>query len=328
MLIELSQGCILNTMEETRRGVIIGRFNPPHNGHRYLIDFASSFVDELYIFVCTLQKDQIPGKLRFEWMKDLYPAAICVHITEENPDANRDQPSAHVIWADAIRDRLGGTSVDYLFASEDYGWKLAGELGAEFVPVDPNRDQLPVSGTDIRNEPLRYWDFLPEIVRPYFIKRVGIFAGKDSEALSRRLASHFGTLYAPHYRAYYDVVKTRHNRHHTIHESTEATIRHAQSAMERALSRQANRILFLSCHADQAELDREAAERNLDHLIIVESLVDREEQGYIARHITSSEALRENTSFFHWSDQLLENIEVDIRKAFGIEQTNKSVRNW
>jgi HTH-type transcriptional repressor of NAD biosynthesis genes len=315
-------------MDRTKRGVIIGRFNPPHNGHRYLIDFASSFVDELYIFVCTLQKDEIPGALRFEWMKELYPGARCVHITEENPAANRDQPSAHVIWADAIRGRLAGTPIDYLFASEEYGWKLASELGAEFVPVDPNRDQLPVSGTDIRTAPLKYWNYLPEAVRPYFIKRVGIFAGGDSEVLSRRLASHFRTLYAPHYREYYREVKKRHNQHHTIHESAEKTIAHAQRAMERALSRQAYRLLFLSCHAGRDALDREAMERDLDHLIIVESLVDQEEKAYISDHIATSEALRERASFFHWSENLIGNIETDLRKIFGIEKSNTTVRNW
>lgn len=314
-------------MKETRRGVIIGRFNPPHNGHRYLIDFASSFADELYIFVCTLQRDEIPGDLRFEWMQELYPRATCVHITEENPNANRDMPDAHKIWADAIIEHLQDNKADYLFASEEYGWKLAGELGAEFVPVDPNRDQLPVSGSDIRREPLRYWSFLPEMVRPYFIKRVGIFAGKDSEVLTRRLAAHFGTLYAPHYRLYYQEILEKHNRHTTFHESTEQTIRHAQTAMENALSRQADRLLFLGCHATADLLTSEILDRDFDRLIIVESLIDEDDREFITGQFSSSEKLMKKTSFFHWSDKLIENIENDVCEVFGIEKPNKMIRN-
>ncbi len=318
-------GSILDHMIKSGSGVIIGRFNPPHNGHRYLVDFATSFVDRLYIFVCTLSRDEIPGDLRFEWMKELYPSAEIVHITEENPDANRNRPDAHVIWADAIRSRLRDENIDYLFASEDYGWKLAGELGAEFLPVDPNRDQLPVSGSDIRNEPLRHWRFLPEVVRPYFIKRVGIFAGKDSEVLSRRLAAHFRTLYAPHYRRYYQEVKAVHNEHHTIHESAEATIAHAQAAMENALSRQADRLLFLSC-PDEAP-DGDFPDRSFDRLIVVESLMDEKEKSWIAQRVAGSD-LGDKTSFFHWSEHLIDNIEDDICRVFGIEKMNTRVRNW
>lgn len=309
-------------MKKIQRGVIIGRFNPPHNGHKYLIDFASSFVDELYIFVCTLSRDEIPGDLRFQWMKELYPDAHNIHITEENPDANRKQPNAHKIWADAVQRHMkhagAGEGADYLFASEEYGWNLAGELGAEFIPVDPNRDQLPVSGSDIRNHPLNYWDFLPETVRPYFIKRIGILAGKESEALARQVAGRTGSLYAPSYRRYYNEILRSHNKHTTIHETPEETIHHAQRAMEQALSRQARRFLFLSCSGDPEDLRSEIAARRFDRLVVVESLMDSREREDVLEVIQSDREISSRTSFFHFSAKLSDTIHSDLLDAFHI----------
>ena len=64
---------------------------------------------------------------------------------------------------------------ELVFASERYGHRLAAELGARFVPIDPARGAVPVSGTAIRAEPLRHFAYLPPCVRPYFVRRVCVF---------------------------------------------------------------------------------------------------------------------------------------------------------
>ena len=35
-----------------KRGLIVGKFYPPHRGHRHLIECGRSQVDELYVIVC------------------------------------------------------------------------------------------------------------------------------------------------------------------------------------------------------------------------------------------------------------------------------------
>jgi len=185
-------------MQKPSSGVVIGRFMPPHNGHRFLIDFACAYAQEVTVFVCSLSHEPIPGVLRYQWMKELFPQAQIVHITEEIPQAHRDNPESPRIWAKALLPHLS-SKPDFLFASEDYGWSLAEAFGATFVPVDPGRNAIGVSATLIRENPLRYWEFIPVPVRPYFLEYLTIEAESDNEAreLQNLLAKELHTVFLP-----------------------------------------------------------------------------------------------------------------------------------
>jgi HTH-type transcriptional regulator, transcriptional repressor of NAD biosynthesis genes len=58
--------------KEKTVGFILGKFLPPHNGHKYLIDFARNYADELVVQVGTLKREPISGELRFQWMKEMF----------------------------------------------------------------------------------------------------------------------------------------------------------------------------------------------------------------------------------------------------------------
>ncbi len=160
-----------STLHNPTRGVILGRFMPPHLGHRYLVGFAREFVEKLTVLVCTLKDEPIPGHLRYEWMQAMFCDVEIIHVTEEIPEANRQNPNSYRIWADFIR-KIIPDPIDFVFASEQYGFKLAAELKAEFVPVDPGRNNFPVSATEIRKNPFTNWAYLPNVVKPYFARRV------------------------------------------------------------------------------------------------------------------------------------------------------------
>ncbi len=179
-------------------GAIIGRFAPPHNGHCYLIDFAQRYVDDLTVVLCSMQSESIPGDVRVRWIESLYPAARVVHVTAEISGAARDVPGAIDIWADTIR-RSAPRRIDFLFASENYGWRLADSIGADYIPVDPARSNVPVSGSMIRDEPYRHWKHLPSIVRAYYCKRIAVVGNEAVYAFSRQLADRFATCVAPCY---------------------------------------------------------------------------------------------------------------------------------
>ncbi|MFP4378313.1 MAG: adenylyltransferase/cytidyltransferase family protein [Spirochaetales bacterium] len=216
-------------------GIIIGRFMPPHLGHRYLVEFAHRFSGDVTVFVCTLSHEPIPGAYRYEWMRELVPFANVVHITEEIPAAARDQTGAYAIWADAVRSRIDHDPA-YVFASESYGQALAGELGARFVPVDTQRSTFPISAGMIREDPYGNWDYIPQPVRPYYARKV--VALDPTGALGRDLAAHFGTIYASDYAG--------HLREQgfgaPVIESTGDVVR-AQLASEAALLPHVNRFL-------------------------------------------------------------------------------------
>ncbi len=223
-----------------KSAVIIGRFMPPHNGHRYLVDFARSLADRVFILVCTLPGEPIEGRIRYSWMRELFPDLDVVHITEEIPAASRENPGAPSIWARSIR-RKTGHKIDFVIASEDYGFHLAHELGAQFVPLDPARHLVPISASVIREDPYRHWRYLPDVVKPYFVKRIGIIdeAENRDDAFAAELARRFETSYVRSYLAFWETYQER----PPTDDELDLVVR-SHFASEDALVRQANRILF------------------------------------------------------------------------------------
>lgn len=261
-------------------GVIIGRFMPPHNGHLYLIDFARHMVDRLYILVCTLSHEPIPGDLRYRWVRELAPTCETIHITEEIPEARRGASGATAIWARTVRDAVPA-EISHVFASEDYGWDLAAELDARFVPVDPSRSNIPVSATQIRRDPYANWRFIPSVVRPYFVRHVAVVG--DSKT-TQRLADELDTVVVHSYRAFWRSMWSARYGDATTATATaeshdqrardalsaeanapESLVRRGITATATALARHANRILFY----DLAE------PRNLSEIGNVDAIVTR-----------------------------------------------------
>jgi HTH-type transcriptional repressor of NAD biosynthesis genes len=192
------------------RGFLLGKFMPPHSGHQFLCDFSGTLCDQLTILVCSLKDDPIPGVSRHRWMQDLYPRARVLHCTEDLPQEPADHPDFWPIWRDVMR-RYHGERIDRVFASESYGARLAQEAGAEFVPVDLTRSARSVSATQIRSDPMAYWDYIAPPARPWFTRTVCLHGPESSgkTTLANRLTKHFGTCLAPEYgRTYTDVFGT------------------------------------------------------------------------------------------------------------------------
>lgn len=240
-------------MNAETHGVIIGRFMPPHAGHQYLVDFGRNMCDHLTVLVCTLSSEPIAGELRYHWMQELFPDVEMVHITEEIPEARKDSPTAIPIWAKTVREKLAARPT-YVFASEDYGAALAAELRARFIPVDPARRQFPVSATMIRDNPLANWDYIPEPVRPYFLRRVSVVepdspraaGGEHHVSLAARLAAHYHTLFVSDYSRFWEETVG------PIGPDDLPLVQTAQEAVENALARRARRVLF--CETDPLQI--------------------------------------------------------------------------
>lgn len=211
---------------------------PPHLGHQYLIDFARNYVDELIVVIGTKPGDPIPAELRIKWLKAMCPQAVIIHVKDANP------PESHSnywdIWVENLRKNLPYIP-EFFFASEDYGWKLSEILGMKYIPVDHQRRLVPVSATQIREEPFKYWKYIPSVVRPYFVKRVCIFGPESTgkTILTRKLAKHFKTVYCDEYaRGLLEFTDG------DVKYSDIPKIARGHRASEEALARQANRVLF------------------------------------------------------------------------------------
>lgn len=192
-------------------GFTLGKFLPPHNGHLHLIREGAKQVDRMYVLMCSLEREPIPGYLRHRWLAETFadePNVRIVHVTDENPQEPIEHPDFWRIWAGTF-DRNLPEKPDIFFSSETYGDDLQRELGIRHVLVDLERRVVPVSARHIRNDPFGNWRHIPEAVRPYYVRKV-VLSGPESvgkSKLAARLAQHFNTAYLPEYgREYYEQV--------------------------------------------------------------------------------------------------------------------------
>lgn len=181
------------------RGFLLGKFMPPHAGHQLLCETARGLVDELTILVCWLPGDPIPGPLRLEWMRQLFPACRVIGHDAPVPQAPADHEDFWPIWRDIVR-AAHPEPIDLVFAGEDYGLRLAAELGAQFIQIGP-RAFPDLSGSAVRADPWAHWEGLPAPVRPYYARSVCLHGPESTgkTTLCAPLAEHFGTLWVPEY---------------------------------------------------------------------------------------------------------------------------------
>lgn len=183
-------------MNQPIRSLVLGKFLPLHKGHIHLLETARKNSDLLTIVVCSLSSEPIDGNLRFKWMKKAFPDCRVVHLADDTiPQEPKDHPDFWNIWKKALKG-FHPEPLDYVFTSEEYGYRLAEELGCKHWLVDIERNTVPVSGTKARTYPMKYWEYLPDHVRGYFVKRV-LITGSEScgkSTMAENLAKHFDTI--------------------------------------------------------------------------------------------------------------------------------------
>lgn len=144
---------------------------------------------------------EIPVHTRIDWLQEIHPKAEILLMPQPEWLANEDSPG----WAKWTKAIVG--KPDAVFTSEGYGARWAKHLGCAHVAVDYDRTKFPISGTMIRENPYRYWEWMHPIVRAWFVKRV-VLLGTDSTGkttLSRALAKQYKTVNVPEYgRIFYE----------------------------------------------------------------------------------------------------------------------------
>lgn len=185
-------------------GLLLGKFLPPHRGHQYLVDFARFYADDVTVHVCSTPAEPIAGSLRFRWVRDHFagvPGVRVVHNDDPLPQTPEESPhDFYDLWRDSLLSRME-RKPDFVFASEPYGYPLAESLGAHYIPVDHARERVPVSGTLLRSDPARYFEYLLPPARPYFARRVALVGPESSgkSTLTAHLAHTFGAVHAAEY---------------------------------------------------------------------------------------------------------------------------------
>jgi HTH-type transcriptional repressor of NAD biosynthesis genes len=155
-----------------RTGLIVGRFNPPHLGHSYMIDWAAERVEQLVVFVNTRNGELVPGELRASWLAALHPNVTVVEVRHDL-DTNFDNEELWAKWMALFRSRWpfddgpSANGPDAVFSSDPYLDRLAARFGATPVVVDADRVAVPISATQIREAPADHLDRLAAPVRAW-----------------------------------------------------------------------------------------------------------------------------------------------------------------
>ncbi len=228
-------------------GVVCGRFLPLHRGHQYVIDVARGSVQDLLVLVFASPNDPIAGPTRVRWLRELYPE-VAVELVERTASSLVAPELGELVRAIAQHRK---DPPRYFFASEPAYAQAAAAIGAVFVPVDPSRVAVPISGTSLRADVVRHFAMLPDSVRPWFVRRVAVIGAESTgkSTLCAQLAEHYQTLHVPEYAR-------------TLAEAGGgeldaeglALAGRGQRAAEEALARRANRVLICDTDARMAAL--------------------------------------------------------------------------
>lgn len=178
--------------------LVIGKFLPFHTGHEALIRWTRCWAERVIVLVGALPGEPIPGSLRWEW--------LCLHFRDDPgirveytesvlPSAPVPDPDVSRVWGSYLKKRFPETTC--ISASEHYAPMVADAMGIRYRVFDPERQAVRISASMIREDPWRYWDFLPHIVRPYFTRKICLVGAESTgkTTLGSALVKHFSTVW-------------------------------------------------------------------------------------------------------------------------------------
>jgi HTH-type transcriptional regulator, transcriptional repressor of NAD biosynthesis genes len=224
-------------------GLVIGKFYPPHRGHKLLIESAIAGSETVVVIVCTKASDTIPGELRGKWLQEIHPSAR-VMVIDDCYDENDS-----CVWAENTV-RWLGRAPDVVFTSEDYGDRYARLMGARHVLVDKERLQMPITGTAVRSDPYANWDFIEPPVREWFVKRVCVLGAESTgtTTLAQALAGQLDTQWVKEFGRDYSEQKLM-DRDPEWRTEEFSAIAEEQTRREDEAARRANRVLICDTNA-------------------------------------------------------------------------------
>jgi HTH-type transcriptional repressor of NAD biosynthesis genes len=162
-----------------------------------------------------------------------------------------EYPDGWELWAKLIR-QVVPESISAIFGGEP---EYAEQYGryfpeAEYVIYDYMRDRYPVSGTKVRMDPLKYWDYILGVARPHFVKRV-LLTGTEScgkTTLTKYLAKIYHTSWAEEEGRYY-AERYLGGNEAIFTKADFLEIVHQQIREEEHAKRTANKVTFLDTDA-------------------------------------------------------------------------------
>ncbi len=284
-------------MKHYRTGFVLGKFCPLHRGHMLLIQRALDECDTVYIVVDNIMDEVIPVQRRMQWVRQQYPTpcrrlpprpserglggeagglggeALVLTQPHPLPQDPSETPRFWDIWRETLLHLLP-RHIDAVFASEQYGKRLAKELSAECVMVDPDRQAVPVSATRIREDLLGQWHYLAPVVQRDLRKTICVYGPESTgkSTLTRQLAEYYHVPYVEEYAKH--IIDSKHGD--ICFEDMETIVKGHHEAIERSLTSQffaskATKVERSVLSSLQAKRPRSSAQLDTPPLLFVDT---------------------------------------------------------
>lgn len=193
-------------------GLVIGKFDPLHEGHKFLLNYASSMTNgNLIVVICQESDDDVPVEIRQKAIQNsIKTKEILIVNYDDEPVYN--SPEFFPYWEKKLK-LVIREKISTVFAGEPYGSHLAKWFDAEFNPLP--RGGFEISATKIKENLDYYWHYLDIEMRRYLFKSFA-FIGPESTGKTTLLQK----IKETGIRAYYI---EEHARHYLDFAGTEVT---------------------------------------------------------------------------------------------------------
>jgi len=190
---------------------------PPHRGHLHAIINSATRCKKLYVVVSHNEQETvklcneanctyISLQNRVKWLSVELQGFTHIKVLGLDESDIPVFPNGWSQWAMLLRNAVP-EPFDVIFGGEES--YIEGHAknfpNVVYELFDYKRERYGISGTDIRNNPLKHWEYILGSARPFFAKKV-LIAGTESagkSTLTKYLAKIFYTAWSEEFGRYY-----------------------------------------------------------------------------------------------------------------------------
>lgn len=190
--------------EKKKLGVYFGTFAPLHKGHQQQIYKCAALNDQVLLVVSGYAKDRgdkigLPLEQRYRYLQEAFADEADISVAKLDETDLPPMPQGWDEWLSRLFELLkdyDSQEITFYVGEPDYVTELQSRFPKDkrkYRVEIADRQDVKISATEIRENPLLHWQEINPVFRRHFTKIVGVIGGAQSgkTTLARRLARSF-----------------------------------------------------------------------------------------------------------------------------------------